>query len=182
MWRAAKALAPRGGAAGLARVGGAATGVPSSSALAVGATTSFRRDMAGFDRKKYKDKVASKQTTKKTSEGRDPYGLFKQAITSQSDPATWPSPDYETRKAASDVIRSRRANYSRQKFLLHHRQNGHFSKMIKLREAAIAALPEQLREEALVPDLEPFPIQRRVFTETAPIKDFQEKLIQRVPT
>ena len=41
---------------------------------------------------------------------------------------------------------------------------------------AIAALPEELQEEARRVDKTPFPIKRAVFTETPPIKDFQAKL------
>ena len=52
------------------------------------------------------------------------------------------------------------------------------TKMIRLRDAAKAALSEALhvQAEASKPDLAPFPLQRRVFTETAPIPDFQQKL------
>ena len=41
---------------------------------------------------------------------------------------------------------------------------------------AIAALPEELQEDAKRIDLTLLPIKRRVFTETAPIKNFQAKL------
>lgn len=166
MWR----VAACGGAAGPSSAGRAALG---------GAATGFRRGMAGFDRKAYKEKIASKQV-KKVVEGRDPYELFKQAMVSQCDPASLPSPDPDERKAASAEIRAARSEYSRHKFREHHLHNAHFTRMIKLREAAIAALPEALQAEARAPDLEPIPVQRRVFTETAPIADFQEKLIQRV--
>ena len=82
--------------------------------------------------------------------------------------------------------------------------NGHLTEMIKLRNAvrllnrlwarmrsaadcarmpcdaarvqAIAALPEALQHEARQADFSLLPIQRRVFTETAPIPDFQLKL------
>ena len=43
---------------------------------------------------------------------------------------------------------------------------------------AIAALPDALREEARAPDTSILPIERKVFTETAPIPDFQAKLIR----
>jgi hypothetical protein len=56
---------------------------------------------------------------------------------------------------------------------------GHLARLIRLREAAIKALPEPLREAARQLDQTPFPIQRRIFTETAPIKDFQQKLLKR---
>ena len=41
---------------------------------------------------------------------------------------------------------------------------------------AVAALPEELQEAAKRIDPTPLPIKRRVFTETAPIKNFQAKL------
>lgn len=57
--------------------------------------------------------------------------------------------------------------------------NGHLSRLIKLRTAAVAALPEELQPAARRRDTTPFPVQRRVFTETAPIDDFQKKLLRR---
>ena len=58
----------------------------------------------------------------------------------------------------------------------HHRVNAHFTKMIQLREEAIKLLPPQLQEEARRVDTAPLPIERRIFTETAPIPGFQDKL------
>lgn len=46
---------------------------------------------------------------------------------------------------------------------------------IKLRDAAVAALPEHLRAAALVPDDEPFPANRQMWTLTPPIPGFQEQ-------
>ena len=46
---------------------------------------------------------------------------------------------------------------------------------IKLRDAAIAALPEKLRAAALMPDDELFPSNRQMWTLTPPIPGFQEK-------
>ena len=43
---------------------------------------------------------------------------------------------------------------------------------------AVAALPEALQQEARLLDLTLLPIQRRIFTETAPIPDFQAKLLR----
>jgi hypothetical protein len=59
------------------------------------------------------------------------------------------------------------------------RVNGHLSRLIKLRAAAVAALPAELQPAARQRDTAPFPVQRRVFTETAPIEDFQKKLLRR---
>ena len=39
---------------------------------------------------------------------------------------------------------------------------------VKLRNAAMAALPDSLREAAMVPDLTPFPSTRQVWMETPP--------------
>lgn len=44
------------------------------------------------------------------------------------------------------------------------------------RAQAIEALPEELQEDARRKDVTVIPVTRRVFTETAPIKDFQAKL------
>ena len=40
-------------------------------------------------------------------------------------------------------------------------------------------MPEELQEAARKPDLTPAPIQRRIFTDTAPIPDYQAKLLRR---
>ena len=71
-----------------------------------------------------------------------------------------------------------RRSKQQSRMLMHEDQirNGGMTKMIRLRDAAKAALPEALQAEASEPDLAPFPLQRRVFTETAPIPDFQQKL------
>ena len=46
---------------------------------------------------------------------------------------------------------------------------------IKLRDEAIAALPEELRAAAREPDFEPFPANRQMWTITPPIPGFQEQ-------
>lgn len=43
---------------------------------------------------------------------------------------------------------------------------------LQLKEAAIAALPPHLRAAAEVPDLEPFPANRMMWTETPPVEGF----------
>ena len=52
----------------------------------------------------------------------------------------------------ADVTSSRMAE--------HHRVNGQLSRQIVLREAAILALPPQLRAEAMEPDFESYPVRR----------------------
>ena len=104
--------------------------------------------------------------------GKDPYGLFKAAITSVPDEnATKERPRHRQ-------WQEHRAAYSQAKMLEHHRVGAHFSKMIKARVAAVEALPAELQEEARKPDHTMLPIERRVFTETAPIPEFAEKLTQ----
>ena len=43
---------------------------------------------------------------------------------------------------------------------------------LKLKLAAVAALPPHLRAAAEVPDLEPFPLNREMWTDTPPIEGF----------
>ena len=120
-------------------------------------------------------KLASAQKAKdKALGGRDPFGLFKQALSSEQDENL----KYERRADWKEL----RAEYSRNKMLEHHRVGAHYTKMIKARDAAIAALPEQLQAEARQPDHTLLPVQRRVFTETAPIPDFQKQLTQQART
>lgn len=107
------------------------------------------------------------------TQGRDPYALFKQAIVSQP-----PDPDAVAAAVLPhDEWREHRAAYSRAKMIEHHRVGKHFTHMIRLRKAALDALPDELRKEASLPDLELAPIERRIFTETAPIPGFQTKLV-----
>lgn len=106
--------------------------------------------------------------------GRDPYGLFKTAIASTTDA----SAAADAHVPPSEWHAQRKA-YSRAKMLERHRVDKHFTHMIKLRDAAVAALPDELQREARSPDYTAVPIERRVFTETAPIPDFQLKLQQR---
>ena len=49
------------------------------------------------------------------------------------------------------------------------------NRRIQLRDAAIAAMPEDLRRAARVPDYEPFPANRQMWTHTPPIVGYQEK-------
>ena len=104
--------------------------------------------------------------------GSDPYGAIKQAILAEPDPALSEGIDSESTEAA----KLRRKQTSRALMNEHMLIMGGLTQMIKLRDAAKAALPEALRLEADAPDLTTFPLQRRVFTETAPIPGFQQKL------
>ena len=119
-------------------------------------------------------KQAASNAANAKMQGKDPFGVFKSALVSEPD-----------KKAKSEVRMQRdeweekRKAYSRAKMLERHRVDKHFQQMCRMRDAAIAALPDELREEARHPDLTVLPIERRVFTETAPIPDFQLKLQQR---
>jgi len=110
---------------------------------------------------------AQEAAATKASHGKDPYALFKEAL--DSEPGAPPEVDRKE-------WREWRATYSRAKMVEHHRVNAHFTKMIQLREEAIKLLPPQLQEEARRVDTAPLPIERRIFTETAPIPGFQDKL------
>jgi hypothetical protein len=110
------------------------------------------------------------QKKKNAGGGRDAYAGIKQAILSEPDEELFlPS---ETPEEAH----ARKARTSRYFMQEHHMQSAALNRGAKLRQAAIEALPEALREEARQPDLTPFPVQRRVFTETAPIPGFQAEV------
>ena len=111
-------------------------------------------------------KAAAASAEDKANRGRDPYGLFKSAISSE--------PERQA-KTNSGTWREHRAAYSREKMHEHHRVGAHFTQLIKMRNAALEALPEELQAEARAADYTLIPIERRVFTETAPIADFQDK-------
>ena len=139
----------------------------SSSALALART--FKTKASEMAAKK-----AALASAEKANRGKDPYGLFKTAIMSEPEEDKTRGPW----KQEHAEWKEHRANYSRAKMLEHHRVNAHFSMMIKARKQALAALPPELREEASAPDHTIIPIERRIFTETAPIPDFQDKLIR----
>jgi hypothetical protein len=109
----------------------------------------------------------------KASKGKDPYGLFKSAIMSVQEKDA-----KKTHMVSVDDWTSHRGAYSREKMHEHQRVSGHFTKMIRARDAALDALPEALQAEARAPDFSLLPIERRVFTETAPIPNFQDKLVR----
>merc|ERR1740130_302690 len=99
--------------------------------------------------------------------------IFKSAIAAEADPTKLT----ELRHAESAEGYSRDeglAERSRLLMLEEHRVNAHLSRLIRMRKRAIAALPAELQEEAGKPDFSDFPVHRRVFTDTPPIKDFQK--------
>lgn len=78
--------------------------------------------------------------------------------------------------SAEDLAEAERRakEYSRRKMREHKAWQRDLSTKIKLKDAAIAALPPHLRAAAEVPDLEPFPLNRHIFMETPPIEGFGE--------
>ncbi|KAL4458571.1 hypothetical protein ABPG75_013436 [Micractinium tetrahymenae] len=66
----------------------------------------------------------------------------------------------------------RAKEYSRRKMQEHRDWQADLTLKLKLKNAAVAALPPHLRAAAEVPDLEPFPLNRQMWTETPPIEGF----------
>ena len=140
--------------------------------LRVVATTTARR-VAAPSAGAHRTKIATaairaanekkKGLSKRKDEGsvRDVFAPFKEAITATS-PATSGDAEAAERVAAlreGEAERdARRAEYSRRRMAEHHRVNGQLSRQIVLREAAILALPPQLRAEAMEPDFESYPV------------------------
>ena len=108
--------------------------------------------------------------TKKKAGGRDQYGAIKQAILADPDEELYLPIE------SPEELKDRKAQMSRVSIRELFAQNVAMNRGIKLRKAALEALPEVLREEARQPDLTPFPVLRRVFTETAPIPGFQAEV------
>jgi hypothetical protein len=70
---------------------------------------------------------------------------------------------------------ARRAKeYSSRKMRQHREWQADLSMKLKLKQAAIAALPPDLRAAAMVPDLEPFPLNRWIWTETPPVEEEED--------
>jgi hypothetical protein len=65
----------------------------------------------------------------------------------------------------------RAKEYSRLKMKQHREWQTDLTAKLKLKLAAIEALPPNLRAAALVPDLEPFPSNRQIWTETPPSEE-----------
>lgn len=66
--------------------------------------------------------------------------------------------------------------YSRVLMRKHRARQAAETGLLKCKKAAIEALPESLREAALVPDLTPFPVKRFMATLTPPIEGYIEKI------
>lgn len=66
--------------------------------------------------------------------------------------------------------------YSRVLMRRHRARQAAESNLLRMKKEAIEALPEKLREAALVPDLTPFPAHRFMATLTPPIEGYIEKV------
>ncbi|MED6137875.1 hypothetical protein PIB30_069101 [Stylosanthes scabra] len=66
--------------------------------------------------------------------------------------------------------------YSRILMRKHRERQAKETTLLRLKKEAIEALPEGLREAALVPDLAPFPVNRFMATLTPPIEGYMEKV------
>ncbi|ONK62626.1 uncharacterized protein A4U43_C07F6130 [Asparagus officinalis] len=66
--------------------------------------------------------------------------------------------------------------YSRVLMRKHRARQAAETTLLRLKKEAISALPEKLREKALVPDLTPFPANRFMATLTPPIEGYIDKV------
>ncbi|EIE19310.1 hypothetical protein COCSUDRAFT_58603 [Coccomyxa subellipsoidea C-169] len=65
--------------------------------------------------------------------------------------------------------------YNRLKMMQHRAWQTDLSVKLKLKKAALAALPEDLRELANRPETERVPLNRQMFTHTPPIPGFNQQ-------
>ncbi|KAI7732953.1 hypothetical protein M8C21_004239 [Ambrosia artemisiifolia] len=68
--------------------------------------------------------------------------------------------------------------YSRVLMRKHRARQAAETGLLKCKKEAIEALPDGLREAAMVPDLTPFPVNRFMATLTPPIEGYNEKIIE----
>ena len=99
-------------------------------------------------------KVAIAPVKKKAAGSRDQYGAIKQAILAEPDEELYLPTE------SREEMEERKAQMSRVSIREHFAQNVAMHLGVKLRKAALEALPEALREEARQPDLTPFPVLR----------------------
>lgn len=81
----------------------------------------------------------------------------------------------EVRKHTAEELKDAEArfkDYSRKKMAQHRAWQTDLTNKIRLRDAAIAALPAELRDAAEEPDCTPFPADRLVATHTPPIPGY----------
>ncbi|XP_060218492.1 uncharacterized protein LOC132645495 [Lycium barbarum] len=68
--------------------------------------------------------------------------------------------------------------YSRVLMRKHRQRQAAETTLLRLKKEAIEALPDNLKEAALVPDLTPFPVNRFMATLTPPIEGYLEKVME----
>lgn len=75
---------------------------------------------------------------------------------------------------------ARAKEFSRQKMRQHRAWQAQFMAKVKLRDAAVAALPSQrLRDAAMAVDLTPFPSNRQMWVETPPLETDDLKTLEK---
>mmetsp|Transcript_33182 Transcript_33182/g.74437 ORF Transcript_33182/g.74437 Transcript_33182/m.74437 type:complete len:158 (-) Transcript_33182:206-679(-) len=139
-------------------------------------TTTRACDM--FMRAKAKDqqkgqKTAQKKTTKKPktpyndpskrNAGGKQMDLFAKILNDDGQPKKYIRSE-EQMKIDAEIAK----NYTRMRYKEHIELQKRMTLKIKWRDAATEALPEELQEEARALDLEPFPSNRRVYTDYPP--------------
>ncbi|GBG64174.1 hypothetical protein CBR_g40874 [Chara braunii] len=102
-------------------------------------------------------------------------GKFDGLLDKYLQPLAHPSEASSSTEEQRQREREMASQYSRLLMGRHRAEMKALNLQIQLKEAAIAALPEDLREAALVPDLTPFPINRFAATLTPPIAGYVEE-------
>ncbi|GAB4821890.1 hypothetical protein N2152v2_008936 [Parachlorella kessleri] len=87
-----------------------------------------------------------------------------------------PREEEEVQMTPEDLAEAERRakEYSRRKMAEHRAWQRDLTTKLRLKEAAIAALPPELQAAAREPDYTPFPPNRQMFTDTPPIEGFGE--------
>jgi hypothetical protein len=68
----------------------------------------------------------------------------------------------------------RAKEYSRLKMQQHRQWQIDLTTKLKLKQAAIGALPPDLQAAAMIPDDTPFPSNRQIWTETPPVEEVEK--------
>jgi len=76
----------------------------------------------------------------------------------------------------------RAKEYSRLSMRQHREWQIDLTAKLKLKQAAVEALPPTLRAAAMVPDLAPFPANRQIWTETPPLEEGADSAGQKQQT
>jgi ribosomal protein S10 len=85
-----------------------------------------------------------------------------------------PSVEHIISNINSYNINCRAKEYSRLKMQQHRQWQIDLTTKLKLKQAAIAALPPDLQVAALVPDETPFPSNRQIWTDTPPVEEVEK--------